>query len=192
MRAVVVCESMFGNTELLAGLVCRGLHQAGVEAELVDVGRAFTEPPDLSRFDLLVVAAPTHALSLSRPESRAEAVAKGADPLRESVGVREWLDTFGDAMPAPAPAVAVFDTRVAKARHWPGSAARRAARSMRAYGFGVVEFRSFFVDGIIGPLSEGEAERAERWGELLGRWLHDHGGPPDGVDGQRLLQKEQR
>lgn len=181
MKAVIVCESMFGNTEALAGLVRKGLQRAGWQSELVEVSHAFAEPPDLSRFDLLVIAAPTHALSLSRRESRAEAVAKGADPHREEIGVREWLTVFTQAIPDPAPLVAVFDTRVTKARHWPGSAARRATRWLRKDGFEVVERTSFYVDGIAGPLSAGEAGRAERWGELLGETVRATLKPTDGA-----------
>jgi hypothetical protein len=181
MKVLIVCESLFGNTEMLAELVRKGLGRADCETELVEVGHAFAEPPDLSRYDLLVVAAPTHALSLSRPESRAEAVAKGADPRREKIGVREWLDTFGEALPDPAPRVAVFDTRVGKARHWPGSAAHRAARRLRLAGFDVIERTSFYVDGVSGPLSPGEAERAERWGAQLGARACGQVRPRDGA-----------
>lgn len=181
MKVVIVCESMFGNTEVLAELVRKGLSGAGCETDLIEVGQAFAEPPDLSRYDLLVVAAPTHALSLSRPESRAEAVAKGADPRRERIGVREWLGTFSEALPDPAPLVAVFDTRVLKTRHWPGSAAHRAARSLRKDGFEVIERTSFFVDGIVGPLSPGEAERAERWGAQLCEHAAGCSRPKDGA-----------
>src|SRR5689334_8600132 len=119
MKTVIVCESLFGNTEVIAGLVSQGIRQAGGEVDLIEVGKAFAEPPDLGHCDLLVVAAPTHALTLSRPESRAQAVAQGADPRREAIGVREWLGTFSVALPEPAPLTAVFDTRIAKARHWP-------------------------------------------------------------------------
>jgi len=167
MRAVIVFESLFGNTELLAGLVRNGLQCADCDVELIEVGTALAEPLDLSRYDLLVLAAPTHALSLSRPESRAEAVARGADPRREAVGVREWLSSFEAPRPDRLPVAAVFDTRVAKARHWPGSAAKRAARWLRQDGFDVVERMSFFVDDIAGPLTPGENLRAEDWGQRL-------------------------
>lgn len=167
MRAVIVFESLFGNTELLAGLVRNGLQCADCEVELIEVGTALSEQVDLSRYDLLVVAAPTHALSLSRPESRAEAVARGADPRREAVGVREWLSSFEGKLPDRLPLVAVFDTRVNKARHWPGSAAKRASRWLRQDGFDVIERMSFYVDDIAGPLTPGETRRAEEWGLRL-------------------------
>ena len=63
--------------------------------------------------------------------------------------------------------MAVFDTRVQQARHWPGSAARTAARQLRRAGFTVVARTSFYVDAIQGPLSAGEVARAEAWGRHL-------------------------
>jgi flavorubredoxin len=164
MKTVIVCESMFGNTELLAQAVRTGLTQAGSEVRVVEVGQAV--PGDFRDCDLLVVAAPTHALSLSRPETRADAVSKGADPRRAQIGVREWLAAIDDIFPPAAhrPPVAVFDTRVLKARHWSGSAAIRAGRRLRKAGFHVVDRVSFYVDGVTGPLSPGELSRALAWG----------------------------
>jgi len=169
MRAVIICESMFGNTDLLATAVERGLRSSGAETVLVEVGAAYAGHRNLTGCDLLVVAAPTHALTLSRPESRAEAVARGADPRRAPIGVREWLGTLEEALPTsqPRPLVAVFDTRVLKAKHWPGSAAHRAARTLRKSGFTVIDRTSFYVEGISGPLAPGEVDRAGAWGAHL-------------------------
>lgn len=167
MKVTIVCESMFGNTEALAEQVRAGLAESGARVTLVEVVDAVAA--DFVDLDLLVVAAPTHALTLSRPESRAEAVARGADPGRAVLGVREWLDDVARYLPPTGkrPVVAVFDTRVVKARHWPGSAARRAARGLRRAGFRVVDRASFYVEGLTGPLAAGENERARHWGSRL-------------------------
>ena len=45
-------------------------------------------PDDLA---LLVVGAPTHAFSMSRPSTRLDAVRQGADAQRAAWGMREWL-----------------------------------------------------------------------------------------------------
>lgn len=167
MRVLVLCESMFGNTDEVAAEVVAGLREAGAEARLVEV--VDVVPEDLADLDLLVVSAPTHALSLPRPESRAEAVRLGAEPSRATTGVREWLDDVDRFLPPmrPRPPAAVFDTRVLKARHWPGSASRRAARGLRRAGFHVVDHASFFVDAVTGPLVMGETLRARAWGTDL-------------------------
>ena len=61
------------------------------------------------------------------------------------------------------PAVAVFDTRIDKVRHLPGSAAKRAARVLRSHGFEVLDRpTSFYVADLKGPPNDGELDRAGR------------------------------
>ena len=108
-RAMVVYESMFGNTEQVAAAVARGLQAEGLDTDLVEVGSAPTQlAVDL---DLLVVGGPTHAFAMSRPQTRADAVLKGAPVERAQHGLREWLESVGHD-PAHSPAFAAFDTRV--------------------------------------------------------------------------------
>jgi hypothetical protein len=166
MKVVVVHESMFGNTAHLAAEISAGLIAAGAEVVAGDVTSVPGRP--LPSCDLLVLGAPTHAFTLSRPASRTEAVAKGAPPECATIGAREWLAGLEiDASQTRSPRVALFDTRVSKVRHLPGSAARSAARILGARGFTVVDRSSFYVDGIPGPVRPGERERARAWGEAL-------------------------
>lgn len=166
MRALVVYESMFGNTQAVAKAVADGLAAAdGMDGVgLVEVGVAPAQVGD--DVDLLVVGAPTHAFSLSRPSTRQDAVTKSGETLISSgIGLREWLaglDRGDRRLPAAA-----FDTKVAKPR-LPGSAARAAARRLRRLGMGLVAPPATFrVDGMTGPLLEGEVDRARRWGADL-------------------------
>ena len=119
MKTVVVHESMFGNTEQVAQHVADALRAIGATATVVEASQA--EPGQLHGADLLVVGAPTHAFSLSRPNTREDAVCQGANPARTVLGVREWLATLETAFPAAAdrPRVAVFDTRAEKVRRLP-------------------------------------------------------------------------
>ncbi|RYC13868.1 flavodoxin family protein [Nocardioides zhouii] len=166
MKVVVVHESMFGNTAGLAAEVSVGLVAAGAEVVSGDVTSIPGRP--LPPCDLVVLGAPTHAFTLSRPASRTEAVAKGAQLDRATMGLREWLAGLQvDEDQARLPRVALFDTRVSRVRHLPGSAARSAARILGARGFTVVDRSSFYVDGISGPVHPGERERARAWGETL-------------------------
>jgi flavodoxin len=167
-RVLIVFESMFGNTEDLAGAVAEGLTSAGAAVTTEEVGRADQE--SLDGVDLLVLAAPTHAFSLSRRQTRRDAVSQGADAARADVGLRDWVATLGGSSGdrAERPVVAVFDTRVEKVRRLPGSAARRTARMLRHQGFTVVgEPTSFYVDDVKGPLVVGERDRARDWGAAL-------------------------
>jgi hypothetical protein len=166
-RALVVFESMFGNTQAIAAAVADGL-ATWLPVDVVDVGTAPTAlPGDL---DLLVVGAPTHAFGMSRASTRADAARQANGPVVSGeIGLREWLDAVG-AGASRVPAVA-FDTRINKPRV-PGSAARAAKRRLRRLGFAVIApAASFYVTGTAGPLVPDETDRARRWGEALGATL---------------------
>lgn len=171
MKVVMVVESMFGHTQVLAESVADGLRDQDAEVVLLRAGDATDHA--LRGVDLLVLAGPTHALSMSRASTRADAVAQGADDEVATSGIREWLATLDDEAPAGEdagvrrPPVAVFDTRSEVVRHVPGSASRAIRRQLRRRGFTVVERTSFFVDGVTGPIVDGEVERARSWGQAL-------------------------
>ena len=162
-RAVVVVESMFGNTEAVAHAVAEGL--SGLF--LVDVVRVADAPaviPDDVR--LLVVGGPTHAFGLTREGTRLAARDQGAKSLTGvEVGLREWL---GHLQPhSTALAAAAFDTRIKKTGV-PGSAARGAMRRLRRLGLrAAARPTSFYVAGMAGPLLDGELARARGWGSHL-------------------------
>ena len=162
MKALVVYESMFGNTEQVARAVARGLSDR-MEVELSEVS---TAPAPLTELlDLIVVGAPTHAFSLSRPSTRADALRQGATQGQEANGLREWL---GRLTRGPhSEMVAAFDTRVERVRHLPGSAAKRAGRVVDRLGYERIGRESFYVVDIGGPLEPGELARAEEWGRHL-------------------------
>ena len=165
-KALVVYESMFGNTEQVAAAVARGLRRQGLNVDLSEVGSAPTSLPD--DLELLVVGAPTHAFSLSRRSTRADAVRQGAPAERERVGLREWLGAvrFDAARP---PTISVFDTRIAKVRWLPKAAGPTAVRLAFKHGLRTVDSPvAFIVAGLQGPIVDGELERAAAWGRQLG------------------------
>lgn len=164
MAALVVFESMYGNTWQIAEAIGAGLASSHLPAEVVEVGSA---PPVITgRVPLLVVGAPTHAFGLSRETTRADAAKRSARAvISAGIGVREWLETL--SMP-PGLVVASFDTHADK-RWVPGSAAAVARRQLRRLGGrSVVDPESFYVEGMEGPLAPGELERAQSWGAHLG------------------------
>lgn len=167
MRALVVYESMFGNTEQVARQVADGLAGHG-DVEVREVSEAPAQPDE--RLDLVVLGGPTHAFSMSRVSTREDAHRQGATHGEVSGGLREWL--AGLASGSHHPSVAAFDTRVTKVRRIPGSAARKAARVARQLGYPVSEPpESFYVLDTDGPLADGELERARAWGDLVGAHL---------------------
>jgi hypothetical protein len=168
-RAWVVVESMFGNTETIGRAVARGLTLEGYDVEVLGVADAPDRlPEDLA---LVVLGAPTHAFSMSRASTRADAVRQGAAPDRAEAGMREWLcECHPGDRPPP---VAVFDTRVSKVRRLPMAAGPAARRLARAKEFPVLDKPAYFlVDDVQGPLAAGEVARAEAWGRRVGAAGH--------------------
>lgn len=164
-RAWVVDESMFGNTEQVARAVADGLEQEGRAVTVDEVGQAPAEVP--ADVGLLVLGAPTHAFSMSRASTRADAVRRGAPQARQPVGMREWLSALEPTGDVDVPA-AVFDTRASRVRRLPMAAGPRAARILERRGFTLLGRPvGFVVDDVEGPLGEGELERAARWGRHL-------------------------
>jgi flavodoxin len=163
LRARVVYESLFGNTEWVARAVAEGLRLEGLDVTVGDV-RDTSATDD---HDLLVVGAPTHAFSLSRASTRQDAVHQGAPPETASTGLREWIT----ALATPAHGghlVAAFDTRVRKVRHLPAAASRKAAHLLTKKGFElVVPPHGFLVEDVAGPLSEGQLQAATAWGRKV-------------------------
>jgi hypothetical protein len=169
-RAMVVFESMFGNTERVARAVADGLKTEGVPTKVVEASAA---PADLPlSVELLVVGAPTHAFSLSRPKTRIDAVRQGADAAKAAIGLREWLETVRPATDRPVH-VAVYDTRVTKVRRLPAAAGPSAARLAKRRRFARVDRPvAFLVDDTQGPLVDGEVERATSWGRSMAALTH--------------------
>src|SRR5215212_358839 len=167
MRALVVVESMFGNTKEIAAAVAEGLGES-IATDVIGVNDA---PQELGAdVAMVVVGGPTHAFGMSRPATRQDAATQaGRDPATVGFGMREWLERL-EAGPSPCTA-ASFDTRIASPRV-PGSAARAAQKRLKKLGFGLaVPAESFYVSGTPGPLVDGEVERARGWGVQLGAAL---------------------
>lgn len=165
IRAVVAYESMFGNTERVAHAVAAGLALEDVETSVLDV----SGPPsvDVRDVDLLVVGAPTHAFSLSRPTTREEAVKQGARAAAAETGLREWIERL-PVHDWQAPLAATFDTRVSKVRHLPASGSRRAAHLLTRHGCRIIGSPAgFLVRDVAGPLESREVERAIAWGRQV-------------------------
>ena len=169
MRAIVVYESMYGNTRLVAERIADGLRD-GYEVTLRTVSDALDTPEP--RPDLLVVAGPTHVHSLSSERTRraaADAAGKPASGLTLEAsatgpGVREWLARVGDG---EGVAAAAFDTRIDAPAALTGRASKGIAKQLRRAGFDLeVEPESFLVDKH-NHLLEGEEERARAWGAAL-------------------------
>jgi hypothetical protein len=170
VRTVVIYESMFGNTHIVADHIAEGLLEHG-DVEVVTVGEA--TPEVISGADLVVVGGPTHVHGLSRDSTRADAVHQAEDPDNdlhldpdaEGEGLREWFESLTKVDGVRA---AAFDTRVDMSPLVTGRASKGIAKRLRHHGFQLVaDPESFLVDKET-HLVAGEEDRAQAWGAQLG------------------------
>lgn len=169
MKAIVVYESMFGNTHRVAQAIADGLGEVA-DVQLVHVPDARTLAFD--DINLVVVGAPTHAHGLPSELSRKEAGRQAhqpdsgltLEPDSAEYGVREWIESE-PALPA---LYAAFDTRADSFKWLTGSAATTIAHQIRRHGrTQVVEPGSFLAPDNDTDLSE--IDRAREWGASAGR-----------------------
>jgi flavodoxin I len=144
MRALVVYDSVFGNTEEIAKAI-----GGAIEGEVRVLRAGEVEPLELENISLLVVGAPTQG-------------------GRATPAVRDFLDRISKAEINGLDA-ASFDTRhISRVTKIFGYAAGRIAGIMKKKGANLIaEPEGFFVEGTKGPLKAGELERATAWGERL-------------------------
>jgi flavodoxin len=143
MKSLVIYDSKYGNTKLIAEEIAEVLREHGE----VNMVRAADANSDMfNGIDLLAMGGPTIAHGLS-PEMK---------------GLLESAELFPPM--AQRPMALAFDTRI----NWPkllsGSAADKIARLLGEMGCPMLaEPGSFIVTGGEGPLAEGEKERALDW-----------------------------
>ena len=168
MTALVVYESVYGNTRAIADAIRDVLGASGHDAIAVAVADAPAAPDA----DLLIVGGPTHMHGLTTSLSRHMAVKAAEEDGHHDVepgagaeqGLRQWLRSLPDRDGATA---AAFDTRGDAKAALTGSAARGIARRLRRHGYTVVDSESYLVDDAEGPLHQGELDRARAWATTL-------------------------
>jgi flavodoxin len=151
MKALVIYDSVFGNTEKIARSIAAALGAPAIPVTQADAGQ-------LRSLDLLVVGSPTRGF---RPT---EGISKllNSLPKNHLAGVR----------------VAAFDTRIvletidSKALRFlvdkGGYAASTIAKVLEKKGGHLVApGEGFYVTGEQGPLKDGELERAAAWAGKL-------------------------
>ncbi|HSU47735.1 MAG TPA: flavodoxin domain-containing protein [Arthrobacter sp.] len=171
MRALIVYESMYGNTRRVAEAIGRGLGNGGSSPDVAVVPVTAAADQRAADWDLLVVGGPTHIHGMSREATRRSAVdvarspGSGLDmePGASDGGLREWLES----LQMDGGKAAVFATRADGPALFTGSAAKGLAKALHHHGFELVaEPESFLVDGQPHLLA-GEEQRAQQWGQSL-------------------------
>jgi len=171
MKSVVVYESMYGNTHLIADAIASGLSIYG-EVEVMPVAAA--DRARITDADLVVVGGPTHFHGMSRARTREDAIARAdkpgsglhLDPDAHGTGLDEWLRTV-DGVSGQA---AAFDTCAPGPAMLTGRASKRIGRLLHQHGFTLlVEPESFVVKD--NHLDPAEIRHARSWGLELGVFL---------------------
>ena len=164
--ALVVYESMYGNTDSLAHAIGTGI-EGVMSVTVVNVNHASSI--SLLAIDLLVVGGPTHIHGLSRPGTREAAISSASATLPLDVdavgtGVREWLAGIDTS----ARYFAAFDTRIDMPRWMTGAAAPQISRLLRSRGLkSLITPESFLVTDET-TLVPAELSRAKQWGRNVG------------------------
>ena len=170
MKAVVIYESMYGNTHLVADEIGAGLRTGADDVvDVVPVERA--DAGALSGADLVVVGGPTHAHGMTWPSTRraaAEAAKKPdsgleLEPDAEGPGLREWFDGI-DALSGLA---AAFDTRIDGPAAFTGHASKGIAKRLRRHGCTLIAEPTSFLVTKQNHLVDDEAAHARAWGKQL-------------------------
>jgi len=169
VRAIVVYESMYGNTRTIAEALGDGLRPK-FETSVLPVDKATTEV--LATADLVAVGGPTHGHSMSRPATRKAAVnaaCRGSltvDPSADGAGLREWFAGIGSH---PHTIALAFDTRRDMPPSITGRAGHGIARRLRRCRFSNVRDAGSFLVDKNNRLLAGERERATAWARAFVR-----------------------
>ncbi|HEY3421206.1 MAG TPA: flavodoxin family protein [Methanomassiliicoccales archaeon] len=149
MKALVLFDSKYGNTEKIAQAIATGLREGGIEPVECRALSASGEE-DFRGKDLWVLGTPTHY---------------GSVPFRFSALLKNALkeDHLGVQ-------TAVFDTRM---KDFPKGAESKLRKILEKKGKPVIADASFVVAGMRGPLEEGEEEKARLFGRQIADLLQN-------------------
>ncbi|MFZ1021967.1 MAG: flavodoxin domain-containing protein [Halobacteriota archaeon] len=149
-KILVVYESKYGNTKRVAETIVQGMRQVeGIDPTLSDI--TGVDPNTILNYDAIVIGGPNHM----------------GGPTR---GVKKFIDKIGKLSLADKK-FAVFDTYgggdFEKATKKMEQRMHEKAPAMKAVAPGL----SIKVDGMKGPISEGELPKCEEFGAQIAMQL---------------------
>jgi len=152
MKALIVYDSTYGNTEKIAEAIGSAINGS---VKVLRAGEA--RPSELKSIDILIVGSPTQGFRATKP-----------------------VQNFIESIPAGSLKginMAAFDTRMPESdvgrglrfiMKMGGYAAPRIVQALRKKGGNLaVPAQGFFVKDKEGPLTEGELERAASWAKEI-------------------------
>ena len=148
-RAIVIYESKWGNTKLVADAIAEGISGTGVDVEERELGEV--DQTSLAEFDAIIIGSPNHIGNATR-------------------SIRKFIDGLGKAN-VEGKLTAVFDTYM-------GGDFEKAVKKMekqlgqKAPSLSLpVPGLSIRVDGMKGPITEGELPKCHDFGASIGSRL---------------------
>ena len=174
MQAVVIYESMFGNTRAIAYAISAGLAEY-FDVAVIPVGQAY--PTSYTQADLVVVGGPTHMHGMSRPSTRQGAAKQAAvansgltlEPGAQGEGLREWLASHVTSRGHGL--AAAFDTRMGGPAVFTGRASKGISGALRRQGYELIAKPESFLVTKANELRPEEQDRARAWGTALAKSL---------------------
>jgi flavorubredoxin len=149
-KALVVFDSVYGNTEKVARALAKGLEDGGVTVDCVRVDAVKFD--GLSGCDLLVVGGPVHAWGVSKP-------------------IRALLERLKSVEGLSGKKGFAFDTKMGRSR-LAGSAGGKIEGKLKSLGLRIVKPHvSAVVKGREGPLEEGAEETVRQLGAELAKTI---------------------
>jgi flavorubredoxin len=149
VRASVVYDSVYGNTEKVAKALAAGLESGGVDADAVKVDAVRFD--ELGDVDLLCVGSPVHAWNTSKP-------------------MKEFLERLKSVKGLTGKKAFAFDTKM-KSR-LAGSAGGKIERKLKDLGLTIAKHsESAIVMSSEGPLEESAEGTFKQIGAELAKML---------------------
>ncbi len=137
-KAIVIFDTVFGNTEKIAKALASGMEKHGVKIDCVKVDEV--DINKLDEYDLLAIGGPTHMHGVSKP-------------MKAFLEKLRSVDIKGKKAFA-------FDTKVEA--WWAGSAGKGIEKRLKKMRLSLVKpHSSAIVTGREGPLEEGSEEKFE-------------------------------
>jgi flavorubredoxin len=149
VKALVVYDSMYGNTEKVAKALAAGLENGGVDVDVVKVDAVRFD--ELGRVDLLCVGSPVHGWSASKP-------------------VKIFLENLKSVEGLAGKKAFAFDTKMKS--KLAGSAGGKIERKLKDLGLTIAKHsESAIVKGSEGPLEESAEGTFKQIGGELAKML---------------------
>lgn len=152
MKVIVTYESKYGNTKLVAEAIAEGMREvSGVETVLSELSEVDLDK--LIDYDAILIGSPNHMGSATR-------------------GIRKFIDKIGK-LNLEGKLTAVFDTCIARDFE---KAVKKMEKQIgeKVHGLKlVVSGLSIKVEGMKGPIVEGELPRCKDFGVKIATRLKD-------------------